>query len=225
MKRSSKMSPSNNFSNDGASDFPDAIITTRTTRPGFSGGRLSRFVAAVAALVISTAPLLADTSAPVIRATGLPAAVPSKARVVKLGLNEWVAVAQAKGWLKEEFAKLNTTVEIVDIRAVGAPSVEASLFRRGDLHIGRHFECLQCLLRGGAGHHAAATDGTVRRCRSVRRAPQLVGELLKFYLTDRATPLAQQALRPGPDDHRALLDERAKFLEHLQLHPGLIRQH
>jgi sulfonate transport system substrate-binding protein len=77
----------------------------------------------------------ADVDGVVAKGTGLPAALPSTQRVAKVGLNEWVAVAQKKGWLQEEFAKQGATVEVVDIRAVGAPSVEASLFRRGDLHI------------------------------------------------------------------------------------------
>jgi len=71
----------------------------------------------------------------IVKGTGLPAALPTTQRVAKIGLNEWVAVASKKGWLQEEFAKQGATVEVVDIRAVGAPSVEASLFRRGDLHI------------------------------------------------------------------------------------------
>jgi sulfonate transport system substrate-binding protein len=77
----------------------------------------------------------ADADSVIVKGTGLPAALPTTKRVAKIGLNEWVAVASKKGWLQEEFAKQGATVEVVDIRAVGTPSAEAALFKRGDLHI------------------------------------------------------------------------------------------
>jgi len=86
-------------------------------------------------LLLGCTVIVAAEDSVVVKGIGLPAALPSTSRVAKIGLNEWVAVAEKKGWLQEEFAKQGATVEVVDIRAVGAPSVEASLFRRGDLHI------------------------------------------------------------------------------------------
>jgi sulfonate transport system substrate-binding protein len=97
----------------------------KTAYPIFAGGLL----------LFAAAAFAADAGGVVAKGTGLPAALPSKQRVTKIGLNEWVAVAQKKGWLQEEFARQGATTEVVDIRAVGTPSVEAALFKRGDLHI------------------------------------------------------------------------------------------
>lgn len=55
-----------------------------------------------------------------------------KAVVSKLPLVEWTVVAAQKGWLKEEFGKYNSTVELVDVGKVAG--VEASLLDRGDMH-------------------------------------------------------------------------------------------
>jgi sulfonate transport system substrate-binding protein len=85
-------------------------------------------------LLLTGFALATEDNGSVAKSTALPAAIPAQ-RVAKIGLNEWVAVAEAKGWLTEEFAKENARVEVVDIRAAGTASAEAALFKRGDLHI------------------------------------------------------------------------------------------
>ncbi len=69
------------------------------------------------------------------KTTALTPKVPGKQRVAKIQLNEVTAVTAQKGWFREEFAKYNAKVELVNITALGTPGVEASLLDRGDLHI------------------------------------------------------------------------------------------
>ncbi|MDR1279835.1 MAG: ABC transporter substrate-binding protein [Opitutaceae bacterium] len=75
----------------------------------------------------------ASAANPVLKTSANAPAIPSGKRVVKIGLNSWIAIASQKGWLREAFAPLNTEVEIVDRRVAG--SAEAALFQRGDIHI------------------------------------------------------------------------------------------
>ncbi|MDR1010008.1 MAG: ABC transporter substrate-binding protein [Opitutaceae bacterium] len=85
------------------------------------------------AAAISTGAQAGAGAGAVTVSTALPPAIPSKKRVVKIGLNSWVAIANEKGWLRETFDPLNVGVEIVDRRVAG--SAEAALFQRGDIHI------------------------------------------------------------------------------------------
>lgn len=75
----------------------------------------------------------AVSSSDVTKSTALAPQIPSRKRVVKVGLNSWVSIANEKGWFREAFEPLNAEVEIVDRRVGG--SAEAALFQRGDLHI------------------------------------------------------------------------------------------
>jgi sulfonate transport system substrate-binding protein len=58
----------------------------------------------------------------------------AKKDTVYVPLNVWTAVALNKGWLQEEYAKVNTKVEAVDTSAMKIPGVEASLLEKGELH-------------------------------------------------------------------------------------------
>ena len=77
----------------------------------------------------------ADTNTVVAKGVGVVPKVPSKTRIVKIQLNEITAVAAQKGWLKEEYAKINAKVELVDLGSLSILGVEASMLDRGDLHI------------------------------------------------------------------------------------------
>ncbi len=73
-----------------------------------------------------------------------------KLPVVKIPLTDWTAVASQKGWLQEEFAKLGTKVELVDVAAMKIPGVEASLLDRGELNFASRmsYPALQHKLNG-----------------------------------------------------------------------------
>jgi sulfonate transport system substrate-binding protein len=124
----------------------------------------------------------------VAKGTGLPAALPSKQRVAKIGLNEWVAVARVKGWLDEEFARQNARVEAVDMRAAGTASIEASLFKRGDLHIAQRmaYPSLQHRANGfdlvviwaGVDCHPRRATTIVVKNSKLQRIEDLKGKLL-----------------------------------------------
>jgi sulfonate transport system substrate-binding protein len=71
---------------------------------------------------------------------------------VKIGLNEVVAIAAQKGWLQEEFAKVNATLQMVDISAFGSSGTTAALYDRGDLHIA------QSMMNGALQNRAQGLD-------------------------------------------------------------------
>ena len=73
-------------------------------------------------------------------------------RIVKIGNNEVVAIAAQKGWLQEELAKVNTTLQIVDISAFGSSGTTAALYDRGDLHIA------QSMMNGALQNRAQGLD-------------------------------------------------------------------
>ncbi len=62
-----------------------------------------------------------------------PANLFSAERVAKIPLGEWTAVADRKGWFKEEFAKCGAKVEIVPLNSAASMALP-SLFERGDIH-------------------------------------------------------------------------------------------
>lgn len=67
-------------------------------------------------------------------ATGNVALAAPKKDTVYVPLNVWTAVALNKGWLQEEYAKVGSRVEAVDVAAIKVPGVEASLLEKGELH-------------------------------------------------------------------------------------------
>ncbi|GEM_PF-641983 len=77
----------------------------------------------------------ADADQAVTKSTALPPKVPGKERTAKIQLTEVTAIAAKKGWLQEEYAKVNAKVEMVNSSVLGVPGAEASLLDRGDLHI------------------------------------------------------------------------------------------
>ena len=77
----------------------------------------------------------ADADAVPVKTVAVAPKVPSKTRIVKIQLNEITAVAAQKGWLQEEYAKVNAKVQLVDIASLNISGVEASMLDRGDLHI------------------------------------------------------------------------------------------
>lgn len=78
-----------------------------------------------------------DSPTPVIKTTGVAPGVPSKKRLAHVQLNDVTAVAAQKGWLQEEFAKYNATVDLVSTSSYGSSGTVAALFDRGDLHISK----------------------------------------------------------------------------------------
>jgi sulfonate transport system substrate-binding protein len=52
-------------------------------------------------------------------------------------MNDVTVVASRKGWLQEEFAKYNATVDLVNTSSYGSNGTVAALFDRGDLHISK----------------------------------------------------------------------------------------
>jgi sulfonate transport system substrate-binding protein len=81
-----------------------------------------------------------DTNASVIHTTAVAPVQHSGKRVAKLPLNEWTVVAAQKGWLQAEFAKYDTTTELVDTARMGNTGVEAALLDRGDLHFAQRMQ-------------------------------------------------------------------------------------
>jgi hypothetical protein len=79
----------------------------------------------------------ADTRAedPINKTTAIAPRLPSKTRVVHVGLSEVTAIAAQKGWFQEEFSKHNAKVDLVATNAYGAAGTIAALFDRGELHI------------------------------------------------------------------------------------------
>jgi len=105
--------------------------------------RASLFVllAAAASLGLTTTTsrvaLSANSEASVTKATAVAPNVPSQTRVVNIGLNDVTAVASAKGWFKEEFAKYNAKVNLVNTSSYGSSGTVAALYDRGELHISK----------------------------------------------------------------------------------------
>ncbi|WP_043588307.1 ABC transporter substrate-binding protein, partial [Geminisphaera colitermitum] len=141
-------------------------------------------VAASSGVASDSSPASADGA--ITKSTALAPNIPSKKRVVKVGLNSWVAIAKEKGWLREAFAPLNVEVEIVDRRVAG--SAEAALFQRGDLHIAERmaYPSLQHKANGfdfvvvwasGDCHPRRATT-IVRKESPVRTLADLKGKVL-----------------------------------------------
>lgn len=79
---------------------------------------LTRF-AALAALALTTA-------SPALAASPLP--------VVNVPQNTWTIVAARLGWIQEAYAKLGSSVKLVDPGTTALIGAEASLLDRGDLH-------------------------------------------------------------------------------------------
>jgi len=69
------------------------------------------------------------------KGTALAPNVPSKTRVVHIGLTDVTSIAARKGWFVEEFAKYNAKPDMVLVTAYGGTGIEAALLDRGDLHI------------------------------------------------------------------------------------------
>ena len=95
-----------------------------------------RSIALLAVLLSAPAATFGAGSDAVIKSTAIAPKVPSKARVAKIQLNEITAITAQKGWFQEEYAKINTTVQMVNISQIsGVSGAEASLLDRGDLNI------------------------------------------------------------------------------------------
>jgi sulfonate transport system substrate-binding protein len=71
----------------------------------------------------------------VVKGTAVAPSIPSKTRVVHIGLTDVTSVAARKGWFAEEFAKYNAKPDMVLVTSYGATGIEAALLDRGDLHI------------------------------------------------------------------------------------------
>ena len=71
----------------------------------------------------------------VVKGTAVAPTVPSKTRVVHIGLTDVTSVAAKKGWFAEEFAKYNAKPDMVLVTSYGGTGIEAALLDRGDLHI------------------------------------------------------------------------------------------
>jgi sulfonate transport system substrate-binding protein len=69
------------------------------------------------------------------KGTAIAPSVPSKTRVVHIGLTEVTSIAAKKGWFAEEYAKYNAKPDMVLVTSFGGTGIEASLLDRGDLHI------------------------------------------------------------------------------------------
>jgi sulfonate transport system substrate-binding protein len=69
------------------------------------------------------------------KGTALAPNVPSKTRVVHIGLTDVTSIAAQKGWFAQEFAKYNAKPDMVLTSAYGGSGIEAALLDRGDLHI------------------------------------------------------------------------------------------
>jgi ABC-type nitrate/sulfonate/bicarbonate transport system substrate-binding protein len=75
---------------------------------------------------LALAAALALTASPARAAKPLPA--------VNVPINTWTVVAARLGWLQQEYAKLGSTVKLVDPGTTALVGAEASLLDRGDLH-------------------------------------------------------------------------------------------
>jgi sulfonate transport system substrate-binding protein len=78
-----------------------------------------------------------NSQTPVTKTTAVAPNVPTKTRLAHIQLNDVTAVAARKGWLQEEFAKYNATVDLVSTSSYGSSGTVAALFDRGDLHISK----------------------------------------------------------------------------------------
>jgi sulfonate transport system substrate-binding protein len=96
---------------------------------------LSHLALLAGLLAASSVAFGADADPAVTKTTALAPKVPAKERTAKIQLNEVTAIAAQKGWLREEYAKVNARVELVNVTSFGVSGVEASLLDRGDLHI------------------------------------------------------------------------------------------
>jgi len=106
---------------------------------------------------MNKAKLLAAGIALVIGASGGAAlsATGKKVDTVYVPLNNWTAVALNKGWLQEEYAKVGSKVEAVDVAAMKIPGVEASLLEKGELHF------VNCMGYVSIQHKLNGLDSTV----------------------------------------------------------------
>ena len=99
-------------------------------RTTFMGRVVSLMVGMVAAL-----PPARSLAEEPLKSAPIAPKVPSKARLAHIALVDVTAVAAKKGWLQEEFAKVNATADLVLVTSYGGSGIEASLLDRGDLHI------------------------------------------------------------------------------------------
>jgi sulfonate transport system substrate-binding protein len=72
---------------------------------------------------------------PTVKSTAAAPKTVDNARVAHIALSDVTAVAGRKGWLKEEFDKINAKADLVLVSARGGSGVETSLLDRGELHI------------------------------------------------------------------------------------------
>jgi sulfonate transport system substrate-binding protein len=70
----------------------------------------------------------------VIKSKSVAPPVPSQTRLAHLQMGQITVIAARKGWLQEEFAKVNAKFDLVDTSAF-TQATSATLFDRGDLHI------------------------------------------------------------------------------------------
>lgn len=80
-------------------------------------------------------PLATAVAEEPVKSAALPAKVPGNTRIAHIALTEITAVAARKGWLQEEFDKVNAKADLVLVSSFGGTGTEASLLDRGDLHI------------------------------------------------------------------------------------------
>jgi len=69
------------------------------------------------------------------KGTPIAPSIPSKTRVVNIGLTDATSIAAKKGWFVEELAKYNAKPNMVLVTSFGGSGIEAALLDRGDLHI------------------------------------------------------------------------------------------
>lgn len=96
---------------------------------------MGRVPSLVVGIVLAVLPLTRSFAEEPLKSAPIAPNVPSKTRLAHIGLVDVTAVAAKKGWLQEEFAKVNATADLVLVSAYGGSGVEASLLDRGDLHI------------------------------------------------------------------------------------------